>query len=276
MTIDNLPPLRDVIDRFDLRAKKNLGQNFLLDLNLTAKIARQAGDISDLHCLEIGPGPGGLTRGLLAEGAKHVQAIERDERCLDALKEIQAAYPGQLDILSADALTIDFAALDPAPQVIASNLPYNIGTELLTRWMEPKKWPPNWRRLVLMFQKEVADRIVAQPGNKAYGRLSVLCQWRSEARIVMSLPPQAFSPPPKINSAVVRIDILEHPKFEADENRLGKITQTAFGQRRKMLRASLKSLNPNVITILEKADIDPAKRAENLSVEEFCKLSLVL
>lgn len=273
---DGLPPLRDVISKHGLAAKKSLGQNFLLDLNLTSKIARQAGDLSDLNVLEIGPGPGGLTRGLLSEGAKHVTAIERDERCLEALKEIEQNWPGRLNVHSADALGIDFERFEPTPEVITSNLPYNIGTELLLRWMTPKDWPPPWRRLVLMFQKEVADRITAHPGSKAYGRLSVLCQWRSDAHIVMTLPPQAFTPPPKIHSAVVRIDLHSVPKFSADARRLSHLTQAAFGQRRKMLRASLKGLRPDIEAVLEAHNIDPTRRAETLTVEEFCRLSLVI
>ncbi|MEO0343678.1 MAG: 16S rRNA (adenine(1518)-N(6)/adenine(1519)-N(6))-dimethyltransferase RsmA [Pseudomonadota bacterium] len=273
---DSLPPLSEVIRKYDLRAKKSLGQNFLLDLNLTSKIARQAGDLTDKCVLEIGPGPGGLTRGLLFEGANSLIAIERDERCLVALQEIQQRYPNQLGILSYDALKIDFEELAQAPEVIVSNLPYNIGTELLIRWMTPNTWPPSWNRLVLMFQKEVAERITAQPGTKAYGRLAVLCQWRADCRIVMTLPPQAFSPPPKIHSAVVRLDLLDKPKFKADANRLQALTSAAFGQRRKMLRASLKSVHPNIETVLEHAGITPTRRAETLTVEEFCRLSNLL
>ncbi|MEM0976655.1 MAG: 16S rRNA (adenine(1518)-N(6)/adenine(1519)-N(6))-dimethyltransferase RsmA [Pseudomonadota bacterium] len=276
VSIDPLPPLRDVIEAHDLRAKKSLGQNFLLDLNLTAKIARQAGDLREANVLEIGPGPGGLTRGLLASGASHVTAIERDERCLGALSEISEAYPGQLNVISEDALRLDAVCLDPRPTHIVSNLPYNIGTELLIRWMSPDIWPPPWQRLVLMFQKEVADRIVAVPGTKAYGRLSVFCQWRSDARIVMTLPPQAFTPPPKIHSAVVRIDILDRPKYDANVVRLSHITAAAFGQRRKMLRSSLKRVASGVEHALEATGIDPTRRGETLTVEEFCRLSLAL
>ncbi|MEM9716859.1 MAG: 16S rRNA (adenine(1518)-N(6)/adenine(1519)-N(6))-dimethyltransferase RsmA [Pseudomonadota bacterium] len=274
--IDNLPPLREVIETYELRAKKSLGQNFLLDLNLTSKIARQAGDLTSANVVEVGPGPGGLTRGILAEGPKHLTAIERDDRCITALQDVVAQYPEQLTIIAEDALALNFGALTPAPTHIISNLPYNIGTELLVRWMTPQQWPPSWRKLVLMFQREVADRIVAAPGGKAYGRLSVLCQWRSEARIAVTVPPQAFTPPPKIHSAVVVIDLLDKPKFEADPKRLEQVTAAAFGQRRKMLRASLKQLNSNPEAALESACITPTKRAENLSVEEFCKLSLVI
>ena len=274
--IDKLPPLREVIEKHGLSAKKSLGQNFLLDLNLTAKIARQLGNLNGEHVLEVGPGPGGLTRGLLAEGASSLTAIERDERCLAVLAEIQSLYGDALNIFLEDALKIDFEKLDPAPTLIASNLPYNIGTELLVRWMTPEIWPPPWKRMALMFQKEVAERIVAEPGSKAYGRLAILCQWRADARIVMTLPPQAFTPPPKIHSSVVRIDLLNAPKFEANAKRLAQLTAAAFGQRRKMLRASLKGINRDAERILEKVDISPTRRAEELSVGEFCKLSLVI
>jgi 16S rRNA (adenine1518-N6/adenine1519-N6)-dimethyltransferase len=199
--IDDLPPLRDVISRHGLSARKALGQNFLLDLNLTSKIARQAGDLTGSDVLEIGPGPGGLTRGLLAEGARRVLAVEKDPRCLPALSEISDVYPGRLQIVEGDALAIDpLEYLEPPIRVVA-NLPYNVGTELLIRWLTPSVWPPVWDSLTLMFQREVAERIVAQPGSKAYGRLAILSRWRSDARIVMSLPPEAFSPPPKVSSA---------------------------------------------------------------------------
>lgn len=198
-TIDGLPPLREVIAAHDLKAKKQLGQNFLLDLNLTAKIARQAGDLSGTDVLEIGPGPGGLTRGLLAEGARHVLAIEKDERALPALAEIAEAYPGRLTVIHGDALQVDPLAHLTPPIRIAANLPYNVGTELLVRWLTPPEWPPFWDSLTLMFQKEVAERIVAKPGSKAYGRLALLAQWRAEAKIVMALPPEAFVPAPKVH-----------------------------------------------------------------------------
>ena len=201
--IDALPPLRDVIAAHGLSARKKLGQNFLLDLNLTARIARAAGDLSGSDVLEIGPGPGGLTRGLLAEGARKVLAIEKDARCLPALAEIAAAYPGRLQVIEGDALDIDPSAHLTPPIRIAANLPYNVGTELLVRWLTPEAWPPFWQSLTLMFQKEVAERIVAAPGSKSYGRLAILAQWRTEARIVMTLGPEAFSPPPKVSSAVV-------------------------------------------------------------------------
>ena len=270
---DGLPPLREVIAGHGLHARKSLGQNFLLDLNLTSKIARRAGDLSRCDVLEIGPGPGGLTRALLMEGARKVVAIERDERCLPALAEIGAAYPDRLEVLSGDALEINpLDHLTPPVRVVA-NLPYNIGTELLVRWLTPKDWPPYWQSLTLMFQKEVAQRIVAAPGSKAYGRLSVLAQWRTEARIAFELPPRAFTPPPKVTSAVVHLERLEQPRFPANAKNLSRVVALAFGQRRKMLRASLKSLGPDMESKIAAAGIDPTKRAEQLSIEDFCNLS---
>ena len=210
--IDNLPPLREVIATHGLSARKSLGQNFLLDLNLTAKIARQAGDLTECDVLEIGPGPGGLTRGLLAEGARRVLAIEKDQRCIPALEEVSAAYPGRLEVINGDALEVDPLSHLNAPIRVAANLPYNVGTELLVRWLTPKQWPPFWESLTLMFQKEVAERIVAQPGSKAYGRLAILAQWRTNARIAIHLPPGAFTPPPKVSSAVVHLKALPAPR----------------------------------------------------------------
>ncbi|MEM6408245.1 MAG: 16S rRNA (adenine(1518)-N(6)/adenine(1519)-N(6))-dimethyltransferase RsmA, partial [Pseudomonadota bacterium] len=221
--IDRLPPLSEVIRKHQLSAKKSLGQNFLLDLNLTAKIARQAGDLSACDVLEVGPGPGGLTRGLLAEGARKVLAIEKDARCLPALAKISEAYPGRLEVLNADALEIDPRAHLEAPIRVAANLPYNVGTELLVRWLTPPDWPPFWRSLTLMFQREVAQRIVATPGSKSYGRLAILAQWRSSAKIVMELPPEAFVPAPKVRSAVVHLEALPAPRFEANAATLNKV-----------------------------------------------------
>lgn len=275
-TIDGLPPLREVIANHDLRAKKSLGQNFLLDLNLTAKIARQAGDLANSDILEIGPGPGGLTRGLLAEGARRVLAIEKDERALPALGEIAAAYPDRLTVLHGDALQIDPLAHLTPPIRVAANLPYNIGTELLIRWLTPKQWPPFWESLTLMFQKEVAERIVAKPGSKAYGRLALLAQWRADARIVMTLPPEAFVPPPKIHSAVVHLTALAQPRYPADPATLSQLTATAFNQRRKMLRASLRGLHPEMESMLAEAGIPPTARAEEIDLEHFCALSRLL
>ena len=275
-TLDDLPPLGEVIRTHGLVAKKALGQNFLLDLNLTAKIARQAGDLSRCDVLEVGPGPGGLTRGLLAEGARKVLAIEKDSRAMAPLAEIAAAYPGRLEVLNADALTLDpLAHLTPPIRVVA-NLPYNIGTELLVRWLTPEDWPPYWQSLTLMFQKEVAERIVAKPGSKAYGRLAILAQWRCDAKVVMDLPPEAFTPAPKVRSAVVHLTALPAPRFEADPEVLQRLTATAFQQRRKMLRASLKGLAPDIGAVLTSVGIDPTARAEEIDVERFCALARAL
>ncbi|MCI5097554.1 MAG: 16S rRNA (adenine(1518)-N(6)/adenine(1519)-N(6))-dimethyltransferase RsmA [Rhodobacteraceae bacterium] len=271
--IDTLPPLREVIATHQLSARKSLGQNFLLDLNLTAKIARQAGDLTECDVLEIGPGPGGLTRGLLSEGARRVLAVEKDTRCLPALQEIADAYPGQLQIINGDALEIDPLEHLTPPVRIAANLPYNVGTELLVRWLTPKEWPPFWQSLTLMFQREVAERIVAQPGSKAYGRLAILAQWRADARIVLSLPPGAFTPPPKVSSAVVHLQALPEPRFPADAAILSRVVAAAFNQRRKMLRASLKSVSPVIEDHLNAAGIPPTERAEQISLEAFCALA---
>ncbi|MBU2941637.1 16S rRNA (adenine(1518)-N(6)/adenine(1519)-N(6))-dimethyltransferase RsmA [Shimia thalassica] len=271
--IDNLPPLRDVIAEHGLSARKSLGQNFLLDLNLTAKIARQAGDLRECDVLEIGPGPGGLTRGLLSEGARKVLAIEKDTRCMPVLEQISAAYPGQLEVINGDALEINPLAHLTPPIRIAANLPYNVGTELLVRWLTPKEWPPFWQSLTLMFQREVAERIVAQPGSKAYGRLAILAQWRADAKIVMHLPPGAFTPPPKVSSAVVHLTALPEPKFEADASTLSHVVAKAFNQRRKMLRAALKGTAPDLEDRLLAAGIQPTERAEQVSLEQFCALA---
>lgn len=270
--IDSLPPLRQVIATHGLAARKALGQNFLLDLNLTAKIARLAGDLSATDVLEIGPGPGGLTRGLLAEGAARVVAVEKDDRCLPALAEIAAAYPGRLEVVSGDALDFDAGALR-APYKVVANLPYNVGTELLVRWLTPPAWPPAWSSLTLMFQREVAERIVARPGSGAYGRLAILAQWRADARIVLSLPPEAFSPPPKVSSAVVHLTALPQPRYPADPQWLSRVTAAAFGQRRKMLRAALRSLDPAIESRLERLGIAPTARAEEIGLEAFCALA---
>jgi 16S rRNA (adenine1518-N6/adenine1519-N6)-dimethyltransferase len=270
--IDDLPPLREVISRHGLSARKALGQNFLLDLNLTAKIARLAGDLS-CDVLEVGPGPGGLTRGLLAGGAARVVAVEKDRRCLDALAEIAARYPGRLEIVEGDALALDLAALVGRPARIVSNLPYNVGTELLTRWLDPPEWPPFWSSMTLMFQREVAERIVARPGGAAYGRLSILAQWRADARIVMDLSPEAFTPPPKVHSAVVRIDRLETPRYPADPATLFRVVAAGFGQRRKMLRAALRNVAPDIEDRLRAAGIEPTQRAETVPIEAFCALA---
>jgi len=276
MQIDDLPPLRAVIAAHGLSAKKELGQNFLLDLNLTAKIARQAGDLSGHDVIEVGPGPGGLTRGLLAEGARHVLAIEKDQRCLPALQDIAAAYPGRLTVLQADALAIDPLAHVTPPIKIVSNLPYNVGTELLVRWLTPEVWPPVWTSLTLMFQREVAERIVAKAGAKAYGRLAILAQWRCHAQIVMDLPPEAFTPPPKVHSSVVHLQALAEPRFPADAAILSRIVAMGFNQRRKMLRAALKGLVPDLEAVLEGAGIKPTDRAETVPLENWCALARAL
>tara|TARA_R110002124_G_scaffold59397_3_gene164150 strand:- start:30 stop:872 length:843 start_codon:yes stop_codon:yes gene_type:complete len=272
-TIDNLPPLRDVINTHDLKARKSLGQNFLLDLNLTAKIARQAGDMTECDVLEIGPGPGGLTRGLLSEGARRVLAIEKDKRCLPALAEISDAYPDRLMVIEGDALEIDPLAHLTPPIRIAANLPYNVGTELLVRWLTPQEWPPFWQSLTLMFQREVAERIVAKPSSKAYGRLALLAQWRADARIVLNLPPEAFTPPPKVSSAVVHLTALPEPRFPADPAVLNRIVAAAFNQRRKMLRSALKGAAPDIEDRLLAAGLKPTERAEQVPLEGFCALA---
>lgn len=270
--IDALPPLREVIATHELRAKKALGQNFLLDLNLTAKIARLAGDLSGCDVLEIGPGPGGLTRGLLAEGARRVVAVEKDARCLPALEQIAAHYPGRLQVVNGDALDFDPAGLVPPVRIVA-NLPYNVGTELLVRWLTPPEWPPFWTSLTLMFQREVAERITARPGSKAYGRLALLVAWRAQARIVLSLPPEAFTPAPKVASAVVHLTALPQPRYPADPQVLERVVAAAFNQRRKMLRASLRGLDPGIETRLTRLDIPPTARAEEIDLERFCALA---
>ena len=271
--IDQLPPLREVIAKHNLSAQKSLGQNFLLDLNLTSKIARQAGDLTQSDVLEIGPGPGGLTRGLLAEGARRVIAIEKDRRCIAALEDIQKAYPDRLEILEGDALSINPLERLTGPVKVVANLPYNVGTELLIRWLTPTRWPPFWTSLTLMFQKEVAERIVAPVASKAYGRLALLSQWRTDANIVMNLPPSAFTPPPKVSSAVVHLTALSAPRFEAEAAVLEKTVAKAFNQRRKMLRSSLKGLTPDLEEKLNAAGISPTLRAEQVSLEQFCALA---
>lgn len=275
---DGLPPLRDVIARHDLAAKKSLGQNFLLDLNLTRRIARIPDGLEGKTVIEVGPGPGGLTRALLMEGARRVIAVERDPRCLPVLAEIAARYPGQLEVTEGDALDANWRALLGAGSeraIIAANLPYGVATLLLVNWLETDPWPPWWSRMVLMFQKEVAERITAEPGSKAYGRLSVISQWRTQARIALTLKPEAFTPPPKVASAVVDFIPRPSPQPDCSVSTLGKVTAAAFGQRRKMLRASLKSLVEKPEELLEAAGISPELRAERVSVRDFAKLALV-
>ena len=274
--IDELPQISAVIKKYELNAKKYLGQNFILDLNLTAKIARSCRNLAESTIVEIGPGPGGLTRGLLSENAKKIIVIEKDVRCIPALKEIAEYYPGRLDIIIGDALTHPLFNNTEPPVHIFSNLPYNIGTLLLTKWLDPPDWPPVWSTLTLMFQKEVAERLIAQPGSKEYGRLSILTQWRCEPKIILRLSSREFFPRPKVDSAVVQIRRLEKPRFPAKSTTLTKLVAKAFNQRRKMLRTSLKSYIPNVIEVLEKANISPSNRAEDLSVEQYCNLATII
>jgi len=279
--LDDLPPLRDVVARHDLAPKKALGQNFLFDLNLTGKIARNAGPLKGVTVIEIGPGPGGLTRALLAEEARKVVAIERDERCLAALAEISAACPGRLHVEAGDALAVDYPALarahgDGGPVRIIANLPYNIATPLLTNWIEDPAWPPFWDRLVLMFQREVAERIVASPRERAdYGRLGVLCGWRTQARILFDVPAAAFTPPPKVTSSIVEIIPRPEP-LRCDMAVLTRVTQAAFGQRRKMLRQSLKSLGVDPLPLLHAASLPETARAEEIDVAGFVALAQAL
>ncbi len=275
---DALPPLRQVVAAHGLAAKKNLGQNFLFDLNLTARIARAAGPLADATIVEIGPGPGGLTRALLAEGARHVIAIERDARALPALADIAAYYPHRLEIIEGDALAADAAALvgDARPARICANLPYNIATALLASWLEVSAWPPVFDRFVLMFQKEVAQRIVATPHERAdYGRLAVLANWRCATRILFDVPAAAFTPAPKVTSSVVELVPRASP-LPCEVKWLSAVTQAAFGQRRKMLRQSLKSLGADPLDLLARAGIDPTKRAEEIDVAGFVALANAL
>ena len=275
-SLDSLPPLREVIRRHGLNAKKSLGQNFLFDLNLASRIARSAGPLAGVTVVEVGPGPGGLTRALLALGAAKVVAVERDERAIAALQEIAALYPGRLDIVSADALTFDPAPhLPSTPARIIANLPYNIATALLVGWLSIEPWPPWYDAAVLMFQREVAERIVAAPGSKDYGRLSVLVQWRCEARIMFDVNAAAFVPPPKVTSSLVRIVPRTAP-LACERKLLERVTQAAFGQRRKMLRQSLKSLGADTLGLIAQAGLDPTSRAEDISVAGFVALAQAL
>jgi 16S rRNA (adenine1518-N6/adenine1519-N6)-dimethyltransferase len=270
--IDGLPPLREVIARHGIAAKKSLGQNFLLDLNLTARIARAAGRLGDATVIEVGPGPGGLTRALLAEGAAHVVAIERDERCLAALAEIAAAYPGRLTIVPGDALATDMAAFAHGRTLVVANLPYNIATPLLVGWLRTEPWPPWYESLTLMFQREVAERIVAEAGDDAYGRLAVLAGWRANAEILFDIPARAFTPPPKVTSSVVQLIPKPRP-LACDPAVLERVVAAAFGQRRKMLRQSLKPLGADPLPLLEAAGIEGTRRAEEIDVAGFVALA---
>ena len=273
MTGDGLPPLREVIARYDLAARRALGQNFLLDLNLTGKIARAAGELGAGAVIEIGPGPGGLTRALLSHGANQVIAIERDARCLGALAEIAAAYPGKLTVIEGDALAVDCAKLGSAPRRIVANLPYNIATPLIVKWLQQGA---AFQSLTVMVQKEVADRLIAKPRTKDYGRLSVLAQFLSRPRRLFDLPPRAFVPAPKVTSTVIELLPLPEPAFPARLSDLERVTQAAFGQRRKMLRQSLRSLGGDTEALMAAAEITPTARAEELTVAQFAALARAL
>ncbi len=274
---DGLPPLREVIAQLGLSARKALGQNFLFDLNLTRRIAREAGPLAGRTVVEVGPGPGGLTRALLAEGAARVIAIERDARCLPALDDIGRAFDGRLTVVSGDALEANEAALvDGKRALVVANLPYNVATALLVKWLTASPWPPWFDGLTLMFQREVAERIVAKPGGHAYGRLSVISQWRTGPRILFDVHRSAFTPPPKVTSSVVRFDLLAQPRGEASPTLLERATAAAFGQRRKMLRSSLKTLGPFSDALIAEAGLDPTARAEEIPVEGFAALARAL
>ncbi|HAH66843.1 MAG TPA: 16S rRNA (adenine(1518)-N(6)/adenine(1519)-N(6))-dimethyltransferase [Rhizobiales bacterium] len=276
-TPDGLPPLRQVIRASGLSAKKSLGQNFLLDFNLTRRIARAAGPLEGATIVEVGPGPGGLTRALLLEGASRVVAIEKDARCLPALSDIAALYPGRLEIVAADAREVDYGALGlPSPARIVANLPYGVATPLLIGWLKTAPWPPWFDRLILMFQREVADRIAAQPGSKDFGRLAVLAGWRARALILFTLPGEAFTPRPKVDSALVELVPRPAPAPPCEVGQLEKVTAAAFGQRRKMLRSSLRQLTPDSEALLVSLGIDPTARAEELSVADFCRIANAL
>ena len=274
--METLPPLKDLISKYKISAKKSLGQNFLLDPNLTSKIARSAGNLEKFDVLEIGPGPGGLTRSLLNEGARKVIAIEKDTRCIAALEEIQTHFPGRLKLLQGDALSTEARQYLTHPVRIIANLPYNVGTELLILWLNSTKWPSFWQTMTLMFQKEVANRIVASPGSKAYGRLSVMAQWRCNVTIAFNIAATAFTPPPKVESTIVHFEALTEPRFPADLKKLEYVVSKAFNQRRKMLRGALKGHFENTEEGLSAIGVEPTKRAENVTIEEFCLMARVL
>lgn len=277
MTLEQLPPLRSVIDELELSARKSLGQNFLLDLNLTRRIAREAGPLSGETVLEIGPGPGGLTRALLLEGAARVIVVERDPRCLPALEQIAEASDGRLAIHMGDALECHEAHLTGGvPVHVVANLPYNVGTPLLVKWLSVDAWPPWFKSLTLMFQREVAERIVAAPDGEAYGRLSIISQWRTRPRILFDVNRNAFTPAPKVTSSVVRFDLLAQPRGDANLRDLERVTAAAFGQRRKMLRSSLRSLGSFSDQMIATAQLEPTARAEEVSVEGFAALARAL
>jgi 16S rRNA (adenine1518-N6/adenine1519-N6)-dimethyltransferase len=276
---DGLPPLGDVVRALQLSARKSLGQHFILDLNLTRRIARLAEPLAGKTVVEIGPGPGGLTRALFLEGAERVIAVERDERCRPALEAIAARYPGRLDVHYRDALDLDWRNLiqsGPTKPLIVANLPYNVATTLLVGWLETDPWPPWFSRMVLMFQREVAERVVAEPNTKAYGRLAVLAQWRARPRLVLTIKPEAFTPPPAVASAVVDIKPVDHPSPPCTGRSLSRLTAAAFGQRRKMLRQSLKSLVREPEPLLAATGLEPTLRGEALSVSDFGRLAYAL
>jgi 16S rRNA (adenine1518-N6/adenine1519-N6)-dimethyltransferase len=270
---DGLPPLSDLIREHGLSARKGLGQNFILDLNLTRRIARASGSLEGINVVEVGAGPGGLTRALLLEGARKVFVVERDHRCIPILEQILEHYPGRLEIVRGDALELDLSIIAPSPARIIANLPYGASTEMLARWLGVEPWPPWYDKMVLMFQKEVAERIIASPGNKTYGRLSVLAQWRSKPRILLNLPPKAFTPSPKVDSSLVEFIPRDEPVEAGSPVALQKVVAAAFGQRRKMLRQSLKGLMHKPENILEAVGIDPSLRAEVLTIDQFCSLA---
>lgn len=274
---DELPPLRDVIRAAGLTARRSLGQNFLLDFNLTRRIARAAGPLEGVTIVEVGPGPGGLTRALLLEGASRVVAIEKDERCLPALGEIAEAYPDRIEIVAADAREVDYGALNLKPPArVVANLPYSVATPLLIGWLKTDPWPPWFDRLVLMFQREVALRIVAKPGGRDFGRLAVLSQWRTDPRILLTLPAAAFTPRPKVDSSLVELVPKEVPHPECDVATLERVTAAAFGQRRKMLRSSLRQITPDAEQLLQELGLDPKARAEELQIADFCRIANAL
>jgi 16S rRNA (adenine1518-N6/adenine1519-N6)-dimethyltransferase len=276
MTGDGLPPLRDVIAQYGLGAKKSLGQNFIFDLNLTQRIARAAAPLSEFTVVEIGPGPGGLTRALLSEGADRVVAIEADPRVMPALAEVAAAYDNRLRVIEGDATKQNWDELVSGPTKVVANLPYNVATHLLTDWLTAEEWPPWFQSLTLMFQKEVAERIVAKPGGGDYGRLSVLCQWRCDARKLFDVNRAAFTPPPKVTSSIVQLTPRAKPSPICDVKALERVTAAAFGQRRKMLRSSLKAVFENPVEVLGTLGINPELRAEQLQVAEFAQLAALL
>jgi 16S rRNA (adenine1518-N6/adenine1519-N6)-dimethyltransferase len=271
--LTQLPPLRDIVQKYELNARKSLGQNFLLDLNLTGKIARVAGPLEDHTIIEVGPGPGGLTRALLSEGATRLIVIEKDERCLPALEDIGVAAPGRLEIIKGDALKTDLTSLCSGPTKIVANLPYNIATPLMIGWLSSLTWPPFYASLTLMVQKEVAERIVALPRTKAYGRLSVISQWRTDVKKLFDVPASAFTPAPKVTSSIIQFTPKCPVLEDVELKKLEAITQAAFGQRRKMLRASLKSVSANPQALLEQAGITETRRAEEIDIEGFCRLA---